>query len=44
MIVGKNTNDTYCLSYLGKSFILYGTKQVNVNWNSSSESLYHLDF
>lgn len=39
MILGKNTNDMYYLSYVGNSLILYGTKQVNINWNQSSESL-----
>lgn len=39
MILGKNTNNMYYLSYVGNSLILDGTKQVNINWNQSSESL-----
>lgn len=29
----------YYLSYVGNSLILDGTKQVNINWNQSAESL-----
>lgn len=31
MILGKNTNDIYYLSCVGKSVILYETKQADVN-------------
>lgn len=31
MMLGKNANLIYSLSYVGNSLVLYGTEQMNIN-------------